>query len=158
MRQVALAVVAGEAAFAGHVAVAADQVAVAILAVDALLEGQLVRELHAAAQVELLLGNLVAVRAGAELLVERLVLEVAEEAGRGGHGHVRALHDLAVATRAAEGLAAAALLQVRRVVEGDAVEIDAGRRAAASRGSRSGGNWRRESRPRAAGRRWRSRT
>ena len=52
--QVALAVVAGEAALAGHVAVAADQVAVAALAVDALLEGQLVRELDAAAQVELL--------------------------------------------------------------------------------------------------------
>ena len=151
LRQVALAVVADEAALAGHVAVAADQVGVAALAVDALLEGQFVREFHAAAQVELLLGNLVAVRAGAEPLVERLVLEVAEEAGRGGHGHVLALHDLAVATRAAEGLAAAALAQVRRVVEGNALETRPGRRASASRGSRSGGNWRRGSRPRAAG-------
>ncbi len=57
LRQVALAVVAGLAAFAGHVAVAADQVGVAALAVDALLEGQLVREFHAAAQVELLPGE-----------------------------------------------------------------------------------------------------
>ena len=122
---------AGEAAFAGHVAVAADQVAVAVLAVDAVLEGQLMREFHAAAQVELLLGNLVAMRAGAELLVEGLVLEVAEETGGGGHGHVLALHDLAVTTRAAEGLAPPALLQVRRVVEGNAVKIDeAGKQAA----------------------------
>ncbi len=45
LRQVALAVVAGLAAFAGHVAVAADHVGVATLAVDALLEGQLMREL-----------------------------------------------------------------------------------------------------------------
>ena len=57
LRQVALAVVAGVAAFAGHVAVAADQVGVAALAVDALLEGQFVRELHAAAQVEFLPGE-----------------------------------------------------------------------------------------------------
>ena len=48
-----------------------------------------------------------AVRAGGQALVERLVLEVAEEAGRGGHRHVLALHDLAVATGAAQLLAAA---------------------------------------------------
>ena len=53
-RQVALAVVADQAAFAGHVALAADHVGVAVDAIDALLVGQLVGELDAAAQIVLL--------------------------------------------------------------------------------------------------------
>ena len=105
--EIALAVVADQAALAGHLAVAADQVAVAVGAVDALLVGQIVAERDAAAQVELLVGNLVAARAGAQTLVERLVLEMAEEAGGRGDRHVLALDDLAVAARAAQLLAAA---------------------------------------------------
>ena len=150
-RQVAFAVVADEAALAGHLALAADHVGVAIGAIDALLVRQLVRELHAAAQIVFLLGDLVAAGAGGQPLVERLVLEVAEEAGGGGHRHVLALHDLAVATGAAQLLAAAEFAQVGRVVEMDAPGTRRGRRAAGSRGSRSGGNWRRAPRPPAGG-------
>ena len=95
-----------------------------------------------------------AVRAGAEFLVEGLILEVAEEAGGGGDGHVVALHDLAVAARAAEGLAAAARLQVRRMVEMDAVKIDVAGEQPSLVTAASGGNSRRESRRWAAGRRW----
>ena len=81
----------------------------AVDAVDALLVGQVVGERHAAAQVELLVGDLVAAGAGAQALVERLVFEMAEETGGRGDRHVLALHDLAVATGAAELLAAARL-------------------------------------------------
>ena len=121
--QVILPVVANHAPLAGHLAVAADQVAMTVGAIDSFLVGQLVGELDAAAQVVRLLRDLVAAGAGAQLLVERLVLEVAEEAGRRGDRDVLSLHDLAVAARAAEPLAPPALAQVRRVVEGNPMEV-----------------------------------
>ena len=146
-RQIAFAVVADQAALAGHLALAANHVGVAIDAIDALLVRQLVGELDAAAQIVFLLGNLMAVRAGGQAFVERLVLEVAEEAGRGGHRHVFALHDLAVATGAAQLLAAAEFAHVRGMIEMDALDTPRGPRAGGFRGSPTGGNWRRAPRP-----------
>ena len=63
--QIVLAVVANQAPLGRDFARAADHVAVAVLAVHAFAVSEFVRELHAAAQIEFLLGNLVAVRASA---------------------------------------------------------------------------------------------
>ena len=62
-------------------------------------------------------GDLVAMGAGRQALVERLALEMAEETGGRRHRHVLPLHDLAVATGAAQLHAAARVAHVRRVVE-----------------------------------------
>ena len=122
--QIALAVVTHATAFLRNFTVAVDQVGVAVGAVHATLEGQIVVKHHAAAEVEILLGDLVAAGACAQPLVEVSFLKMTEEAGRGGDGHVAALHDLGVTTRATESLASPEFLQVRFVVEGDAVEVD----------------------------------
>ena len=146
-RQVAFAVVADEAPLAGHLALAADHVGVAIDAIDALLVRQFVGELDAPAQIVFLLGNLMAVGAGGQTLVERLVLEMAEEAGRRGHRHVLALHDLAVATGAAQLLAAAQSRPCAARGRNGRPGTRRGPKAGGSRGSRSEGNWRRAPRP-----------
>ena len=129
--EVILAVVADDAPFLGDLSVAADQVAVAVGAIHAPLEGQLVGERHAAAEIELLFGDLVAVGARAQPLVEMLPLEMAEETGGRRDRHVFALHDLAVATGATEFFAAADLLHVGLMVERDGdiadMEVDAAR-------------------------------
>ena len=69
--EVVFAIVAHATALARHLAVAANQIAVAIGAVDALLVGQVVAELGAAAQFELLVRDLMAASAGAQAFVER---------------------------------------------------------------------------------------
>ena len=78
---------------------------------------------------EVALGNLVAMGAGTQAGVERLLLEVAKEARRRRDYHVAPLDDLAVAACAAERLAATSLGEVRRMVERNvprlAVRVDA---------------------------------
>ncbi len=102
----------------------------AVGAVDALFVRQFVRELDAAAQIVFLFRDLMAAGAGGQTLVEELVFEVAKKTRRGGHRHVLALHDLAVATRAAQLLAATESQQVRRVVEVNALIFHAARKQA----------------------------
>ena len=114
-------VVAGPADLPRHRAVALDRVGVAVLAGHAAVEVVGVVE-HAGGQADLLLGRIVAGLAAADRLLVAPVLqalEVAQEAGVQRHDEVLALHDLRVAGDAAELLAAALLVQVRRVVEAD---------------------------------------
>jgi hypothetical protein len=66
----------------------------------------------------------VAPGAGPQALIEGLVFEMAQKAGAGGHRHVAPLHDLAVATRTAQLFAATQVVQVRRMVEGNPIEIN----------------------------------
>ena len=68
--EVVFAIVAHAAAFARHLALAANQVGVTVDAVDALLDRQVVAELGAAAQFEFLVRDLVAARASAQSFVE----------------------------------------------------------------------------------------
>ena len=98
----------------------------AVLAVHAALVGQIVVELGPLRPARSPCPDLVAAGAGSvRPFVEEIVLEMAEETGRGGHRHVGSLHDLAMAARAAQLLAPAQILQVRQMIEGYALKVDA---------------------------------
>lgn len=122
--QVILSVVTDRAAFVGNLTASADQVAVAVGAVDGFGVGQIVVEGGASPEVEIFVGDLVAPRTGAQSLVERRLFEMAEETGGGSHRDVPSLENLAVATGAPQPLTPAKLRQVRSVIKGDSVKLD----------------------------------
>ena len=150
--QIVLAVMTNGAAFARDLAVAADQIAVAVRAVDAPFISQVVAELDAPSQVKLAFGNLVAAGARSQPLVEHPVFEMAQKTGRRRHRHVRALDNLAVATGAAQLFPAPRFRQMRSVVERDSVKIDAA--GEQSRVVATQDNWHRKSPRSVADRRW----
>jgi hypothetical protein len=119
-RQIAFPVVANHASFARHLTLSAYHVAMTVYAVHAFFIGQIMREFDIPAQIEFLGGNLVAVGASRQVLVEGHILEVAKVARRKRHGHVLlALDDLAVATGAAQLYSAPRFAQMRGMVEVD---------------------------------------
>ncbi len=105
--QVVLPVVTDDAPFVRHCPVSPCQITVATAAVHAACKGEIVVERGTAAKIKFIRGNLVAARAGTETLIELLVFKMAQKARVRGHGHVAALHDLAVTARATELLSAA---------------------------------------------------
>ena len=125
--KIVLSVVAHAAAFSGNLAVALDDIHMAVVAVDALLVCQFVTELDAAAEIEFFHGNRVAACAGSQPFVEGRIFEVAEVARGRRNRHVLPLHHLTVATRAAKLLSSSQFIQMRSMIEGNAVELDSSR-------------------------------
>ena len=123
--EIVLAIMTSGAAFARDVAVAADQIAVAVRAVDAAFISQVVAELHAPSQVKLAFRDLVAAGTRSQPLVEQPIFEMAQKTSGRRHRHVRALDNLAVATGAAQPFSAPQIRQMRPVVKRDSVKIDA---------------------------------
>ncbi len=122
--QIVLSIMADSTSLWRDIAIATDQVAMAVGTIDTLLIGEIVVESNAPAEVERLVGDLVAAGAGAEPLIEILVLEMAQEAGRRGHRHVCTLDDLAVTARAAQLHAATEFSHMVLVIEREPLEFN----------------------------------
>ena len=123
-------VVTGEAALLGHRAIATHDVAMAAIARHAEAVHLTMVEGHALPRHDLL-RHLVARQTRRPALIERLVLEVAQRAGRGRDRDVLGACQLRVARRAAQTQAVATLGQVRTVIERAGLEgLASGQQAA----------------------------
>jgi hypothetical protein len=122
--QIVLSIMTHSTAFARHFAIAADEIAVTVRAVDSAFVSQLVAKLYATSKIKLVFRNLVATGAGSQPLVEQPVFEMTQKARGRRHRHVLPLDNLAVTTGTAQFFPASQFRQMRPMVERDSMKID----------------------------------